>query len=94
MAAVTKITQLDLFIKERKDLNLKVKEESDRSLKSQIRLLLHTTHEMKIRQEKQEAIIQELIDYILEEKPPEMPQGENQGAPRTSSTYHEVSISR
>lgn len=69
MASVTKITQLDMFINEKKALENKNKAESERSMKSQIRLLLHTTHEMQMRLSKQEELINCLTDFILEEKP-------------------------
>jgi hypothetical protein len=70
MASVTKVTQLDMFINEKKELENKVKAESERSIKSQIRLLLHTTSEMQTRLNKQEQIIESLTDFILEEKTP------------------------
>jgi hypothetical protein len=69
MAAITKQIQLDLFINQQKEIENKMKIESEASMKSQIRLLLHFMSEVKERQNKQEALIQSLVDYILDEKP-------------------------
>lgn len=70
MALATKITQLDLFINEQKELENKMQIERDESTKSQIRLLLHVTTSLQKRQAKQEEIIQSLVDFILDEKAP------------------------
>jgi hypothetical protein len=63
----TKVHQLDLFINEQRELENKMKAESDASTKSQIRLLLHFMSEMKARQQKQEELIQSLVDFALNE---------------------------
>ena len=66
MSAEPKITQLDLFINEQKELENKMKVESEASTKRQLRLLMHHTTRLQKRADKQEELIQSLVEYILE----------------------------
>ena len=67
MAASPKITQLDLFINEKVELGNKMIKESDESMKRQVRLLHHMAHEATRRLDKQEALMAQLLEYILSE---------------------------
>lgn len=68
----SKRIQLDLFINDQKELENKAKEESLRSMKAQIRLLLHTSHELQTRVNKMEELLGSALDFMLgkEEKTP------------------------
>lgn len=71
MTALKKITQLDLFINEKIELENKFLKEEGESTKRQLRLLHHMAHESTRRLDKQEELMAQLIDYILsEEKTP------------------------
>lgn len=66
MALATKVTQLDLFRKEKEVLESSIKEEMQESLKKQVRLHFHEIYELKRRVEKQEEMISSLVDMALE----------------------------
>ena len=68
MATSPKITQLDLFINEKVELENKILKETGESAKRQLRLLHHMAHEAARRLDKQEELIQSLLDYILNEE--------------------------
>jgi hypothetical protein len=71
MALATKVTQLDMFRKEKEQLAASIKETNEESLKSQVRLHFHQIYEMKKKLQKQEEQINSLIDFILtDEKTP------------------------
>lgn len=72
MGAQTKTYQFDMFLNEKLELENKALKESEESTKRQLRLLHHMAHEATRRLDKQEELINRLVDYILtEEKTPE-----------------------
>jgi hypothetical protein len=68
MAIQTKVVQLDLFINDKRAIEEKMKMEREDSTKKQIRLLMHLSHETQRRLDKQEEMIQSLVDFIVEEE--------------------------
>jgi hypothetical protein len=71
MAVSTKVTQLEMFRKEKEDLANSIKESNEESLKKQVRLHFHEIYEIKNRLKKQEEHINSLLDFLLaDEKTP------------------------
>lgn len=63
------LIQYDLFLKEKKEIETKMKVEAEASMKSQIRLLMHRSANTEMRVEKIEEILNKIVDYLLDEEP-------------------------
>jgi hypothetical protein len=72
MSVSSKVTQLEMFANEKRAIESKIKEEKEVSMEKQVRLHFHQIYEMKRRLDKQEEMINSLVDIFLsEEKTPE-----------------------
>lgn len=65
MSVRPKIVQLDMFINEKVEIENKINKECEESTKRQLRFLHYKSHETMRRLDKQEEIIQSLLEYIL-----------------------------
>jgi hypothetical protein len=72
MSVSSKVTQLEMFANEKRAVESKIKEEKKISMEKEVRLHFHQIYEMKRRLDKQEEMINSLVDIFLsEEKTPE-----------------------
>lgn len=62
-----KMVQLDFFIKEKKDLEEQVLANKEESIKRQLRMLHHCHGDLTKRMDKQEAIMEQLVEFLLNE---------------------------
>lgn len=58
--------QLDMFIQEKKDLEEQLKREKEDSIRSQLRLLHHAQGSMVKRMDKQEALMEKIVEFLLD----------------------------
>jgi hypothetical protein len=67
MAIPSKTVQLSLFENEKRQIEAEINQETERSTKKQVKLHFHEIYEIKKRLEKQEEIINKLVDFILDD---------------------------